>query len=401
MGNPKRRHTHTRGAKRRTHYKLDMPGLSRCKQCGELHPASPRLPRVRLLSRTQIQPGDYRGRDRRVMRIAVDAMGGDYAPQEVVLGALESARQVSFDIVLVGDTTQIEAYLPARGRPANLHLRHASQVVTMDDSPVMAVRRKRDSSLVVAAQMVRQGEADALVSMGNTGAVAVVAKLLWGSLPYVDRPAIATVLPTYAGRCVLLDSGATVDCTPRHLLDFALMGQIYAAQVLEILNPRVGLLNIGEEATKGNTLTKEAYQLLQAHLKEEFVGNVEGKSFFEGVADVVVCDGFVGNVFLKTGEGVAETILKIVKEELTRNVLNRLPLALLKPAFERIKRRLDYREYGGAPLLGVNGVCIIGHGRSDRYAVRQAIAVAAQAVANRLVPTLRHALELLHRDKEG
>jgi len=200
---------------------------------------------------------------------------------------------------------------------------------------------------------------------------------------------------------VLLDSGATVDCTPRHLLEFALMGQIYAAQVLDIPNPRVGLLNIGEEATKGNTLTKEAYQLLQAHLKEEFIGNVEGKTFFEGIAEVVVCDGFVGNVFLKTGEGVAEIILRIVKEELTRNVFNRLPLALLKPAFERIKRRLDYREYGGAPLLGVNGVCIIGHGRSDRYAVRQAIAVAAQAVANRLVPTLRHALELLHREKEG
>ncbi len=335
------------------------------------------------------------------MRIAVDAMGGDYAPQEIVAGAYESARQVSFEIVLVGDTEQIEAHLPRRGRPSNLHIHHASQVITMEDSPVMAIRRKRDSSLVVAAKLVKEGKADALVSMGNTGAVGVVAKLLWGSLPYVDRPAIATVLPTYTGRCVLLDSGATVDCSPRQLLDFALMGQIYAAQVLEIPNPRVGLLNIGEEATKGNSVTKEAYQLLMTHLKEDFVGNVEGKTFFEGVADVVVCDGFVGNVFLKTGEGVAETVLKIIKEELTRNRLNRLPLALLKPAFERIKRRLDYREYGGAPLLGVDGVCIIGHGRSDRYAVRQAISVAAQAVAHRLVPTLRHALSLLHESKEG
>ncbi|CUU34542.1 MAG: phosphate acyltransferase PlsX [Armatimonadetes bacterium] len=335
------------------------------------------------------------------MRIAVDAMGGDYAPQEIVAGAYESARQVSFEIVLVGDTEQIEAHLPKRGRPSNLHIHHASQVITMEDSPVMAIRRKRDSSLVVAAKLVKEGKADALVSMGNTGAVGVVAKLLWGSLPYVDRPAIATVLPTYTGRCVLLDSGATVDCSPRQLLDFALMGQIYAAQVLEIPNPRVGLLNIGEEATKGNSVTKEAYQLLMTHLKDDFVGNVEGKTFFEGVADVVVCDGFVGNVFLKTGEGVAETVLKIIKEELTRNRLNMIPLALLKPAFERIKRRLDYREYGGAPLLGVDGVCIIGHGRSDRYAVRQAISVAAQAVANRLVPTLRHALSLLHESKEG
>jgi len=335
------------------------------------------------------------------MRIAVDAMGGDHAPQEIVLGALESARQVSFEILLVGDTEQIEALLPTRGRPANLTVYHASQVITMDDAPVMAIRRKRDSSLVVAAKLVKEGKADALVSMGNTGAVGVVAKLLWGGLPYVDRPAIATVLPTYTGRCVLLDSGATVDCSPRQLLDFALMGQIYAAQVLEIPNPRVGLLNIGEEATKGNSLTKEAYQLLQSQLRDEFVGNVEGKTFYEGFADVVVCDGFVGNIFLKTSEGVAEMVMKVVKEELTRNALNRLPLALLKPAFGRLKRRLDYREWGGAPLLGVDGVCIIGHGRSDRYAVRQAIAVAAQAVANRLIPTLRHALHLLHDEKEG
>lgn len=335
------------------------------------------------------------------MRIAVDAMGGDYAPQEIVAGALESARQVSFEILLVGDTAQIEPLLPKRGRPANLVVHHASQVITMDDSPVMAIRRKRDSSLVVAAKLVKEGKADALVSMGNTGAVGVTAKLLWGGLPYVDRPAIATVLPTYTGRCVLLDSGATVDCSPRQLLDFALMGQIYAAQVLEIPNPRVGLLNIGEEATKGNSVTKEAYQLLQSQLGEEFVGNVEGKTFFEGVADVVVCDGFVGNIFLKTSEGVAEIVLKVVKEELTRNALNKLPLALLRPAFGRIKQRLDYREWGGAPLLGVDGVCIIGHGRSDSYAVRQAIAVAAQAVANRLIPTLRHALTLLHQEKEG
>lgn len=335
------------------------------------------------------------------MTIAVDAMGGDYAPQEIVAGALESARQVSFDIVLVGDTEQVEPLLPKRGRPGNLHLHHASQVITMDDSPVMAMRRKRDSSLVVAAKMVKEGKADALVSMGNTGAVGVAAKLLWGGLPYVDRPAIATVLPTYTGRCVLLDSGATVDCSPRQLLDFALMGQIYASQVLEIATPRVGLLNIGEEATKGNSVTKEAYQLLQSQLGEEFIGNVEGKTFFEGVADVVVCDGFVGNIFLKTSEGVAEIVMKVVKEELMRNRLNALPLALLKPAFSRIKRRLDYREYGGAPLLGVDGVCIIGHGRSDRYAVRQAISVAAQAVANRLIPTLHHALNLLHQEKEG
>lgn len=335
------------------------------------------------------------------MRIAVDAMGGDHAPHEIVLGALESARQVSFEILLVGDTEQIEALLPTRGRPANLIVHHASQVITMDDAPVMAIRRKRDSSLVVAAKLVKEGKADALVSMGNTGAVGVVAKLLWGGLPYVDRPAIATVLPTYAGRCVLLDSGATVDCSPRQLLDFALMGQIYAAQVLEIPNPRVGLLNIGEEATKGNSLTKEAYQLLQTQLRDEFVGNIEGKIFYEGLADVVVCDGFVGNIFLKTSEGVAEMVMKVVKEELTRNPLNKLPLALLRSSFGRIKRRLDYREWGGAPLLGVDGVCIIGHGRSDRYAVRQAIAVAAQAVANRLIPTLRHALNLLHQEKEG
>lgn len=335
------------------------------------------------------------------MRIAVDAMGGDHAPLEIVLGALESAQQVSFQIILVGDTEQIEAILPKRNRPNNLLIQHATQVVTMEDSPVMAVRRKRDSSLVVAAEMVKRGEAQALISMGNTGAVGAVAKLLWQSLPYIDRPAIATVLPTRTGRCVLLDSGATVDCTPRHLLDFALMGQIYAAQVLNIENPKVGLLNIGEESSKGNAVVKEAHQLLIDYLGDEFYGNVEGKSFFEGVADVVVCDGFVGNVFLKTGEGVAEMILKIMKEELTSSTLNKLPLLMLKPAFNRLRARLDYREYGGAPLLGVNGVCIIGHGRSDRYAVRQAISVGAQAVANRLIETINAAVEMLHLREEA
>lgn len=335
------------------------------------------------------------------MRIAVDAMGGDYAPQEIVAGALESARQVSFQIVLVGDQSQIEECLPERGRPANLMIHHTTQVVTMEDSPVMAVRRKRDSSLVVAAEMVKAGEAQALVSMGNTGAVAAVSKLLWQSIPHIDRPAIATVLPTHSGKAVLLDSGATVDCTPRHLLDFALMGQIYAAQVLNIENPKVGLLNIGEESSKGNTVTKEAYQLLQNYLQEEFCGNVEGKSFYEGVADVVVCDGFVGNVFLKTSEGVAEMVLKVTKEELTSSAINKLPLLMLKPAFSRLRARLDYREAGGAPLLGVNGVCIIGHGRSDRYAVRQAVSVAAQAVLNRLVPTISHAVQMLHQAEEG
>lgn len=335
------------------------------------------------------------------MRIAVDAMGGDHAPLEIVLGALESAQQVSFQITLVGDTEQIEAILPKRNRPSNLLIQHATQVVTMEDSPVMAVRRKRDSSLVVAAEMVKRGEAQALVSMGNTGAVGAVAKLLWQSLPYIDRPAIATVLPTRTGRCVLLDSGATVDCTPRHLLDFALMGQIYAAQVLNIDNPKVGLLNIGEESSKGNAVVKETHQLLVDYLGDEFYGNVEGKSFFEGVADVVICDGFVGNVFLKTGEGVAEMILKIMKEELTARTLNKLPLFMLKPAFNRLRARLDYREYGGAPLLGVNGVCIIGHGRSDRYAVRQAISVGAQAVANKLIETINTAVEMLHVREEA
>jgi glycerol-3-phosphate acyltransferase PlsX len=197
--------------------------------------------RVRLLQAAQVRSGDYRA-DRQRVRHAHRCRrdGGRSRAQEIVLGALESARQVSFEILLVGDTEQIEALLPTRGRPVNLTVYHASQVITMDDAPVMAIRRKRDSSLVVAAKLVKEGKADALVSMGNTGAVGVVAKLLWGGLPYVDRPAIATVLPTYTGRCVLLDSGATVDCSPRQLLDFALMGQIYAAQVLEIPNPRVG-----------------------------------------------------------------------------------------------------------------------------------------------------------------
>lgn len=341
--------------------------------------------------------GGEAARSRFFMRIAVDAMGGDYAPKEIVLGSLEVAAQVPFELVLVGDPAQIEPFLPRRGRPANLRIQPASQVVTMEDSPVMAVRRKRDSSLVVAAEMVQKGEVDALVTVGNTGAAAAISKLLWGSIPHIDRPAIATVLPTYRGRCVLIDSGATVDCAPRHLLDFALMGQIYAAQVLGIAEPKVGLLNIGEEPTKGNALTKEAHALLRHHLKDEFYGNVEGKHLFEGVVEVVVCDGFVGNVLLKAGEGVAEMLLRLLREELTAHPLMKVPLAFLRSAFKRFRARLDYREYGGAPLLGVNGICIIGHGRSDRYAVRQAIFVAAQAVASKLVETISEAVHLLQQ----
>ncbi|NUL82251.1 MAG: phosphate acyltransferase PlsX [Armatimonadetes bacterium] len=331
------------------------------------------------------------------MRIAIDAMGGDYAPEAVVQGTLDAAGVIEAELALVGDLAKIEACLPKRDRPESLEIHHASQVVEMDDSPVVAVRQKKDSSLVVAAQMVKSGQADALVTVGNTGAAGAVSRLMWGAIPNIDRPAIATVIPTYRGSTVLIDSGASVDCSAKHLLDFALMGQIYASQVIGIENPRVALLNIGEEETKGNTLTKEAFTLMKSYMGDDFYGNVEGKHLFEGLVDVVVCDGFVGNVLLKSGEGVAEMMMRLLKEELTAHPLMKAPLALLRPAFKRFRARLDWREYGGAPLLGVKGVCIIGHGRSDAYAVRQAIMVAAQAVAGQLVPTIHQSVQLLHQ----
>jgi phosphate acyltransferase len=329
------------------------------------------------------------------VRIAVDAMGGDLAPAAVVAGALLAARDPKLEILLVGRQEQVEPLLPARcaGRSGGsappvdrVRVVHASEVIEMDEPGAQAVRRKKDSSLVVGAELVRAGEAQALVSAGHSGAVMAVAHLKLGRVRGIDRSAIATVFPALspAGRVVVLDAGANPDCSPQNLLQFGLMGRIYAEEVLGIRHPKVGLLSNGEEDSKGNELTRAAFPLL-AGAPLCFAGNVEGRELFSGKADVVVCDGFVGNVVLKLGEGVADLLWQMVKEELSSSLWRRLSGWLVRPAMQRIRRRTDYATYGGAPLLGVNGVCIISHGRSTPLAIANAIRAAGEAVCHDIV----------------
>ena len=329
------------------------------------------------------------------IRIAVDAMGGDKGPAEVAQGvyaAARASRQVQF--FLVGDPTVLEPVL-ARLKPvcANLELVPAAQVIEMHDAPATALKRKPDASLVVAARLVKEKKADALVTIANTGAAMAVSLLSWGRIKGVDRPAIAVPLPSLQGPVVLLDAGATVDCDPNNLFEFAIMGSVYAEQVLGIKNPRVGLISNGEEEIKGNALVKRTHALFQQALEGDvpfrFTGNVEGRDIFRGEVDVAVCDGFVGNVVLKTGEGVAEMILRLLREELNGKLWMKPFVAPLVPSMRRLRQRIDYAESGGAPLLGVNGICIIGHGRSDHIAVSNACRAAERAAQHTLIETIR------------
>ncbi|MDI6772374.1 MAG: phosphate acyltransferase PlsX [bacterium] len=319
------------------------------------------------------------------MRIAVDAMGGDHAPRAIVEGAVHAARDFGVEPVLVGIPARIEAELRRVGAGAlRVQVVEAPDVIEMHEHPAMALRRKRRSSIAVAVQQVHEGYADAVVSAGHTGAAMGAGLLILGRIKGIERPAIAAVLPTVGGRpVVLLDAGANVDCQPQHLVQFGLMGDIYAREVLGIPSPRVGLLSNGEEDIKGNDVTIRAAGILRDS-KLNFVGNVEGKDLFFGLADVVVCDGFVGNVVLKCGEGLVLAIRQIFTSEL-RGWRGRLLafylLPLLGPA-RRIWGRLDYREHGGAPLLGINGVCIIAHGRSNARAIRNAIRAAMDAATH-------------------
>ena len=326
------------------------------------------------------------------MRIAVDAMGGDHAPDVVVAGAVTAVHDLGVEVVLVGPTARVEKEL-ARHRPvpSGLSIVDAPEVIEMHESPAMAVRRKKRASIVVAMELVRDHRADAAVSAGHTGAAMGAALLRLGRIPGVDRPAIATLLPTVAAHpVVLLDVGANVDCRPQHLLQFAIMGAVYAQRVLEIQTPHVGVLSNGVEEGKGSDLTLRTTALLRDS-GLDFVGNVEARDVFSGVADVVVCDGFVGNVVLKFGEGLALTIRDIVKSEF-RGLPGRLLLLYLAPLAGKIRRmyrRIDYREYGGAPLLGLEGVCIIAHGSSNARAIRNAIRVAVEAVRHGFVDEIR------------
>ena len=323
------------------------------------------------------------------LRVAVDAMGGDHAPQEVVAGAAQAARDLGVEIILVGPTDRMHREWRAAGAGAlPVRVVDATEVIEMGEPPAMALRRKRQASILVAVEALRRGEADAVVSAGNTGAAMAAALLILGRIEGIDRPAIAAVLPTLRGRAIMVDVGANVDCRPKHLLQFAVMGSVYAQRVLGVARPRVGLMSNGTEETKGNELVIRSADLLRES-GLHFIGNVEGRDFFDGTADVVVCDGFVGNLLLKFGEGLAVGIFTLLREELSRGLLVRLGVALATPRLRALARRMDYTEYGGAPLLGVNGICIITHGSSGAKAMRNSIALAAESVRSRMVETIR------------
>lgn len=323
------------------------------------------------------------------MRVALDAMGGDYAPAVTVEGAVETVTESEdIEIILVGDEPLVSRELAGKRYPSGrLRIRHASQVVGMDEPAIVAVRKKKDSSIKRAVELVKAGEADAVVSAGHSGVAMAVSLLLLGPAKGVDRPAIATIMPTLKGPLVLLDVGANVDCTPEHLLQFGLMGDAYCKTMFGNPSPRIALLSIGEEDTKGNMVTKEAFKLLR-ECGVNFIGNIEGKDIFLGIADVIVCDGFVGNIVLKTSEGLAETIMKMLKREISDVAAGRLGYLLMKPALRNFRRKTDYAEYGGAPLLGINGTSIISHGRSSSKAIRNAVKVAAEFARKRVADAI-------------
>jgi glycerol-3-phosphate acyltransferase PlsX len=325
------------------------------------------------------------------MKIAVDAMGGDNAPHEIVKGAVQAVQTYDVNVVLVGiqDVVQqhIKQILP-HGDP-RITVAHAEQVVNMDDKPSQIIRSKRRSSLHVGLGLVKEGEVSAFYSAGNTGAVMAVAILILRTLDGIDRPAIATALPSLNGHSVLIDAGANVDSKVENYLHFAIMGSAYAKAILGIEAPKVGLLSIGEEDVKGNEITKSAFIRLKECKALKFIGNIEPKELFKGIADVMVCDGFIGNVALKSSEAVASFIGTVFKGELRRSLLVKLGALLMYPSLLRIKHRADPDEYGGAPLLGVGGICLIGHGRANSDTVKNGIRVAKDMVLSKMNESIK------------
>lgn len=327
-------------------------------------------------------------------RIAIDAMGGDHAPAEIVAGALRAQEELEAEVLLVGDPQQIEASLKQHHTSSKLQIVPAEGVVEMHEEPLTGIRRKPKASINVAMDLVKQGKADAVVSAGHSGAAMAAALLRLGRLPGIDRPAIGAVLPTMLSKPVLvLDVGANVDCRPKFLEQFAVMGSVYSRYVLGIAEPKVGLLNIGEEPSKGNDLAVRTHQMLQENSQIAFIGNAEGRDVLSGHFDVVVCDGFVGNVLLKFAEAVGEVMLQIIREELPQGLHGKLGAAILKPNLRRIKQRMDHAEHGGALLLGVAGICIISHGSSQAPSIFNAVRMAKEAVDHRVLERIRSQYE--------
>lgn len=322
-----------------------------------------------------------------MLTIAVDAMGGDHFPKPEVEGALQAVKSLSLKVILVGREEVVTKELDRHGnwRALPIEVHHASEVITMEDSAGKAVRAKKDSSIRVAARLVRDGTAQGFVSAGNTGAVMATAKMVMGLAHGVDRPALASAFPTLNGNpVVMIDVGANVDSSPSMLAQFAVMGDIYSRLIFHTKVPKVGLLSIGEEEHKGNALTHEAMPLLKTLQHINFIGNVEGRDIYTGKVDVVVCDGFVGNVALKTSEGLEEVIRQMLREALSKSATRKVGALLAKGAFAEFKKRVDYSEHGGAPLLGLKGVCLICHGRSPAKAIKNAIRVAGEFAAEKM-----------------
>lgn len=330
------------------------------------------------------------------MIIAIDAMGGDYAPESIIRGAEEAIKEWDdVEIILVGNEKVISPLLVSKER---ITIEHTEEVILAEDEPVRAVRRKKNASMVIAGQLVRDKKADAMISAGNTGALMTTGLLVIGRVEGVERPGLAPMIPTLDGKGVLaIDLGANMDATPEHIVQYAIMGSIYRNQVHGIEKPRVGLLNVGTETMKGNELTKKAFPLLQEEPSIHFIGNVESRDIMQGECDVIVCDGFVGNILLKTMEGTAASILSVLKEEFKRTFWTKLAGALMKPGLSRFKRMADYHEYGGAPLLGIRGICIKSHGTADANAIKNAVRQARIVIKNELVQSISKAMEIGRR----
>lgn len=317
------------------------------------------------------------------MKIAVDAMGGDFGPRITVRGAVQAAEDFNLDVVLVGVESVIQREFDRiGGRGSRITILDAPEAIGMGEG-VFSIRRKKRSSIRIGAELVKDGRADAFVSTGNTAAVVYISREILGALQGVDKPALALLVPTLKGFTLLLDVGANANCRPRDLEQFAVMGKVFMEQIIGLRNPSIGLMSIGEEKTKGNDLTKEAFDRLHAS-PLNFIGNVEGKDIYSGKADIIVSDGFTGNVALKASEGVIETLFSLARREITKNLLARVGFFLMKRNLKSLFKKMDYSEYGGAHLLGLNGVCIIGHGRSNPNAVKNAIRLAKDFVVNRV-----------------
>lgn len=332
-------------------------------------------------------------------RVALDAMGGDNAPGEIVLGAIQAAREYGIGVQLVGREDAIRAELAKHDTQGlDLPIIHTDEIIEMDEHPATAVRRKKKASMTLALQLVRDGSALGAVSAGNSGAMMAASLFTLKRIEGVDRPALGGVFPTKDSACLVIDMGANTDCKPEYLQQFALMGSIYMERIFSVQSPRVGLLANGEEETKGNEQVQQAHQLLKqsaATLGLNFIGNIEGHDIPAGIADVVVCDGFVGNVVLKLSEGLAETLLGMMRAQMTSSLPNKLAAAVLRPGLRKVFKRLDYAEYGGVPLLGVNGSAIISHGRSNAKAIKNALRVARQTAETNVAGAIAEGLAKL------